>query len=415
MSNERSEKALIAAGVRFTPDKRANGQAYLRVSSEKPLKEQFIDMFVEVRWTAGRRVHEYSFLLEAADVFQKPGSVPIAAEVSKDAAIPVAPTKAVEQGPAPQKAPALPAPRPETKPAKPAAEVSLDKVPEKPIVPVVEAGTTRLVVAGDTLGKIARETKAESVTLVQMLVALLRDNRHAFVDDNMNRLRTGKLLRIPNKEVAEAVDKREAYDIFVAQSIEFDAYRKKLADLAAAGPGRAEQAPQQGANGRITLQGEGKAPPTAVGRDKLEISRSEAGGKAGKGGAGAPVDDQIAMERALKEANSRISDLERNLADLKRLAELNRALIAKNGDLMPAAGAPADATLPPVAAAPMAVPVKPAGLPAARPAPPPPPSFLEGNLALIAGAAVLVLLLVAYRIVEQKRAAAGRGPDRHDR
>ncbi|WP_275951998.1 FimV/HubP family polar landmark protein, partial [Rubrivivax gelatinosus] len=82
---------------------------------------------------------------------------------------------------------------------------------------------------GDTLYRIASRTQAAGVSLDQMLVALFRGNRDAFVGDNMNRLKSGAVLTLPSTEAAASVPAAEARDVIVAQAADFAAYRQRLA------------------------------------------------------------------------------------------------------------------------------------------------------------------------------------------
>lgn len=468
------EYAPVLSSIRFSLDKRPNGQPFLRVSSDRPLNEPFVDMLVEVNWASGRLVREYTFLLDPPDVFQKPAPAPVPVtvpEVRKEAAAPAAP--AVVPAPAREPeagtiAPRLPEPRiaapadekplkkpapVEAKPAprmaeKPAAKPA-EKPAEKPVEKAPEGGT-RMVKAGDTLSKIAAETKPEGVSLDQMLVALFRTNKDVFDDGNMNRLRAGKILAIPEKDVAAGIEQGEARKIIVAQASDFNAYRKKLAAVAAAAPAR-EEAPKQVVTGKIAPRVEDKVPAPAAGKDKLEVSRSDAGKDGGKvtgKGRAAIEEDLIARDKAIKDANSRIAELEKNLGDLKKLAELKSTAGAKvqaqAQAAKPAAEAkkpvpaavkpaeapraaeavkpveapqPAEAPKPAEQAAPPAKPPAPAK-PAVPPPPPPePPSFVEENPDLVfGGGGVLALLLgylgfKAWRKRKQAAEEAGSGID----
>src|SRR5260221_2818071 len=50
--------------LRFTVDKRANGQPYLKLTSAAPVNEPFVDALIEVTWPAGRVQREYPILLD---------------------------------------------------------------------------------------------------------------------------------------------------------------------------------------------------------------------------------------------------------------------------------------------------------------------------------------------------------------
>ena len=307
------EYAPALATLRFSRDiKERGGRRYLEVTTDRPLNEPFIDMLVELSWASGRLVREYTFLLDPPDLAVKMAPVPVAApEVKGEPAVarPVdKPTAAM---------PAEPRPVIDNRPqaSKPSAEKSVTKQ---------VAGRSRAVVSGDTLGKIAAQTKPDGVSLDQMLVSLFRSNKDAFDGGNMNRLKAGKILSIPDAEAVSAVSAGEARKEIVAQAADFNAYRKRLASAAAAEPAK-DQGARQSVTGKIAPKVEDKV-PAATGKDKLEVSRTEAAkdakGKPLQGRIATLEEDLVARDRALKEASSRIVDLEKNLSDLKKLAEL---------------------------------------------------------------------------------------------
>lgn len=363
------EYPAVLATLRFSRDiKERGGRRYLELSTDRPLNEPFIDMLVELSWASGRLVREYTFLLDPPDLAVKAAPAPIAApEVRTEPAMPRTGDRAVP----------MPA---ETRP------VIESRPPESRLAAEKPAVGSRTVVLGDTLGKIAAQTKPEGVSLDQMLVSLFRSNREAFDADNMNRLKAGKILSIPDAETASKVSAGEARREIVAQSVDFNAYRKRLAAAAAAEPAR-EQGAKQAVSGKIAPKVEDKA-PLATGKDKLEVSRTEAAkdakGRPLQGRIAALEEDLVARDRALKEAGSRIAELEKNLGDLKKLAELKsqagtdlqkQAQAAKPAAAevrKPEAPAPAPAVKP-------AEPAKPVETPKAAEAPKPaePPKLAE--------------------------------------
>jgi pilus assembly protein FimV len=405
------------SGVRFNVAKLPNGQAVLRLTTDSPLNEPFLHFLVELNWTAGRMVREYTFLLDPPEMLQvaKPASV----------VVPVAPPVQAAAKPAPVKAAPLPGL------ASPPAAASADQ----------SSDAEHRVKSGETLSKIARENKIEAVSLDQMLVALFNNNRDAFVGNNMNRLRAGKILRLPSPAEAAKVDAGEARKLIVSQAADFNAYRRRLAD-AAGNAAVAESAPQQEATGKIKPQMETKAPPAPAAADKLEISRTETA-KTAKAGSGKSSleEDLIARDKSLREASERIAQLEKNLENLKHLVELKsqpgtqmqqQAQVAaaakpaeekkpeppaaKAAEPAPAATAPvaekpaepaaapdgaAEAAKPVEAAPPPVTPPAPPKPAAKRPLPPPPPpppppSFVEDNPELVFGGGGLIALLLGY-------------------
>jgi pilus assembly protein FimV len=420
------------AGVRFNVVKQPDSQAVLKLTTDRPLNEAFLHFLVELNWTAGRMVREYTFLLDPPEMLQvaKPASV----------VAPVAPAVAPLPQVAP--APAVPAPaRPAAVPGREPAMAAKPQAAPAATKPAMAGGQEVRVKAGDTLSKIARENKPESVSLDQMLVALFNSNREVFDDNNMNRLRAGKILRLPDAAEVAQVDGGEARNLIVSQAADFNAYRRRLAAAAATAPA-VEAAPQQQAAGRIKPQVEEKAPAPAA-KDKLEVSRTEAAKTGKPGGKGSLEEDLIARDKALREAADRIAELEKNLDNLRQLVELKSQAGTQAQAVAPkpaaAAAKPPEPVKPaaesvvtaqteeskvpavapvaapaiekPTEAAPAAVaqgePAKPAeAAPPPKPAPkkpvppppppPPEPSFLEDNPQIVFGGGGLLALLLGY-------------------
>lgn len=122
---------------------------------------------------------------------------------------------------------------------------NLPVVPAAAVPPVPTAGpgnaaSLRKVVAGDTLGRIAAQTKPEGVSLDQMLVSLFRSNKDVFIGGNMNRLQAGKMLSIPDANTASQISAGEARKEILAQAADFNARPNRVASASgAAEPARA--------------------------------------------------------------------------------------------------------------------------------------------------------------------------------
>ena len=73
------------------------------------------------------------------------------------------------------------------------------------------------------------EVAPPNVQLNQMLIAMHRANREAFFDNNMNRLKTGPILRIPDKIEIATISPDAADKEVKMQTTNWEAYRQKLA------------------------------------------------------------------------------------------------------------------------------------------------------------------------------------------
>jgi pilus assembly protein FimV len=290
-------------GARIVIERRPNGQALIRVTSSRPISEPFIDILVELTWASGRMSREYTALLD-------PPGVPAAPPAPAISAVP-------ESRPAP--APAAPEAQPQPKAAAPA--------PSTPITTAPAAGAKEYgpIQKGETLGKIAKNVMPEGVTLEQMLVALYRSNPDAFIKKNLNLVRTGKVLRVPDREEVAAITKGEAHKEYRTHVADWNSYRGKVADVAGAAPSEAGST----VKGKITTKVEDKG-ATGEPKDVVRLSKGEppaAAGKKGKPQSSAErirslEEEAVARGKALTEANERIGQLEKTIQDMKKLAEL---------------------------------------------------------------------------------------------
>lgn len=445
--------APALTALRFSTIKERDGQRYIQVTSDRPLNEPFVDMLVELNWAAGRLVREYTFLLDPPPANGQAGVPPTAPVfVASPAASPAGADTSAAASPA---AVVKSREKPVARALKPAGSAKPTAATTAPAAEKVDdAGQRRYTVAsGDTLGKIAARNMPAGVTLEQMLVALFRGNESAFSGKNMNRLRAGKILLIPDAGTASDIPVGEAHKVVVAQAADFNAYRQKLAAIAAQATAAPEPAAAQADSGKIVPKVAEAAPPIA-GKDKLEVSRTETGkdGKAKDDRVAALEEDLIARDKALKEAAQRSAELEKQLADLKKLVELKSKTGSELQQQMQV-GKPAGATAVPIkeadkvadqskaegmnkntdrqkestpaAVAPAAVaeskpaeiakpaenapPPKPKKKKIVLPPPEPEPSFIEENGALVfGGGGILALLLgwFGFKTWKKRQAAA---------
>ncbi len=438
-----SPDAFRAAGIDFNPAlvtarfaiERRAGRPLLRVRTTQPVNDPFLEILVELQWTTGRLVREYTVLLDPPE-YRGPQAIaaapaaratPAAAPEPKPAEAPAAqpaPEPARAPAPAPVEArplPSVPAPAAEPAPA-PAAEAQVEKPAaaeaEKPAAePVGEPAAAEegkvAVKKGDTLSEIARQNLPPGANLNQMLIAIYRANEDAFIRKNVNLLRAGRILDIPGAEAASAIDPEEAKRLVQAHMDDFAVYRSRLAAASTSveAPGGRREA-----EGKIEPKPEA---PAAAPRDQVRLSKADPSKPTAPASRAAREDDAVARERALKETQSRVTDLERNVTDLQKLLEMKNQQLAeleKKAQAKPAPVVPVPAPVAPkpVAEAPKPAPEAPKPVPQApkppvqaakpqpKPAPPPPePSivdeFLDNPIAL-AGLGGVIVLLAGYGV-----------------
>jgi pilus assembly protein FimV len=327
-----SPDAFKAAGMEYNPalanaqitlNKRANGSSYLLIRSDKVVTDPFLNLVVNANWSTGRIVRNYTLLLDPPAPKQSEAvTAPIAALPTPAPAPSPVPAPAVVTAPTP--APAVvsapvttptPAPAVATRPAPAPAPVAMPKAaPQK--ASSTNTGEQVKVAVGDTAGKIASNNLPANVSLDQMLVALLRGNPQAFIGNNINRLKAGTVLDLPTEAEAAAISAGEARQNLVAQSKDFNNFRRKLAENA---PALASKSTDRVASGKIEAKVEDKK-AAAVTPDKLTLSKG--GLKANDKAAASSKEnlEKIAKDRQAKDDAARTAELAKNIKDLNKIA-----------------------------------------------------------------------------------------------
>ncbi len=498
-----SQEAFLRAGIdrpvalnqlRFNVAERNDGTPYIRVSSNSPVVEPFLNFLIEVDWPRGRLVREYTVLLDppvfmteqaqtSGVAAQSPatsvanaqveGSLP--AEIEREPvqqAIQPEVDRQPEPAPRPEpvaqpRAPVQLAAEPDLFPridpsAQPAPALDGSAPPSRPIAspdsgpaaaPVAGGGGQYgPVQAGQTLWNIANDTRPAGASVEQMMLALLRANRGAFINGNINLLRSGAILRVPDAGEVATLTREQALDQVREQNALWSAYRdtQPVATAPAADspdaerePGTAESAPPPA----------DEAPPSDELRIVAEddVARAVAEANAAKEAEAAALNAAEAARQELSlseeqlesvrlerdELQSRVDDLEQTVSQMERLITLREnelaALQARLSQMEGGADSVADTTLAQVETD------EPADQPAAGEdaagtgqdsaaldgqtgtveAPPQPEPVAEGeqqsvferllanpNLLLGGGAAAVLLLLLAFLMIRRRLADA---------
>jgi pilus assembly protein FimV len=345
------EWPVFLSSVQVKTNRTADGHAFIKLKSTDPITEPFITLLIEVNWARGHSMREFTMLLDPP-VFtpgQTPASnPPVAAPSAGTGAREGAIARGADTAP-----PASPAPTPGADVAAPAAASASSEASSvarsdastsssrpkrgsrtaKTVAPPSPAegagsGSTHLVQRGETLSSIATGvagTAENSPEAHSWMLAIFQANPRAF-EQNMNLLRSGAVLRIPDSSEVSAVSPTVA----------------------------ASEIRRQYAAWRGSAGADGTASTKQSGQLHLVTPSDDAGGAATASSSG-----------EVKALQGRVHDLEGQLNESKRLlqmreaelADLQSRLVAKNA---PAAPAPAE---PPPAAAKQ---------PAAAPPPPPP-------------------------------------------
>ena len=381
----------------FAVDRDSSGREVLRVTSPRPVTEPFVTFLIDANWPRGRLLREYTVLLDP----------PVYAPGPAVADAPVATPRATTAAPRPAPAETyVPPPAEDRAPSTSAAE---DRAPSsgRAAAPSIEPGSTYRVQANDTLWQIASGAYPGTRSDVnRAMLAIYQANQQAF-DGNINVLRAGSDLAIPDTAAMGQISAGEA-------AAEVSRQYRQWRD----------------ASGGADAEG------------RLRLVTPEQGSAAAS--TAVPSATATAPGAASGELQARVRQLEAELAEARRLLEVRNAELASlQGQAVPTAPAtePAtpsapEATAPepvaeaptdtaPLAEAPVAEPVpvpepvaeEPAPEPKAKPAPAavtePEPSVLDRLMEYWWALAALALFALAFVFLRRRRQQA-EGPDTFD-
>src|SRR5688500_6615621 len=258
-----------------------DGRLYVRIISSRPIAEPLLNMLVELNWSSGRLLREYTVLLplQEQDGHSRAGTTTQTA--------PPAGAKAESAGS-----------RPDPSTGRDGNSPAQDKSASRP-APVSKTDTAYgPVKAGDTLGRIAKNIGLPAgVSFNQMLVALQRANRDAFFGNNIHQLKTGPILRIPDNNEIRTITPAEANQEVKVQTEDWR--RRRFEDVESA-----TEELNQVSVGKIERSAEvSSASDHAPPREILKLSRVEEARYAAKN-VGSNVDGSVDGKVSGKESNA---------------------------------------------------------------------------------------------------------------
>lgn len=326
--------ATLAANLEFTVATDERGQPVIRVTTPGKVRDPFLNFLLEVEWKRGRVLREYTVLLDppvlspmkiapaatppSSQPATAPASTPPASEAPPEMA-PVAPPASTTPVPTPAPAPTTPMPAPP---------------PPAPSAPAAAPDRYGPVASGQTLWSVAQAVRRDvGGDTNQLMLGLLRANPQAFIDGNINRLKTGAVLRIPTREEFAALSAAEAAAQVREQN---QSWRQRATPQ----PVEAVSPPAASAT---TRPPETATRPSTPSDTRLEVvpprgdrpaTDAQSGASAAEGrelrAELARSREQVSvLEQENRELQSRVSDLEKIDADTRRLIELKDSQLAE--------------------------------------------------------------------------------------
>ncbi|HSX62988.1 MAG TPA: FimV/HubP family polar landmark protein [Tahibacter sp.] len=312
-------RSRILVPLEFAVATGAKGNAVIKVTTKEPVRDPFLDFLIEVNWAKGKLLREYTVLLDP----------PTMAPAIKGSRASTAP---VRDGATPAASTQLPSAKPSKPSGRPArtTDTAAAPAPAAPSVPAAPrsaaSGEYGPVAQGETLWEVAAATRPdESVSLNQVMVALLRNNPNAFYRDNINSLKRGAILRVPSADEIRAAGSAAAAAAEV----------RSQNDAARGGAAAPTLVADTGAT-PSRPSGSASTASTAKPGDRLELvppkSGKDASASAERPGAGGTGDSTVRAElartkEALASSNQEASELKSRVRELEELKTKNDKLL----------------------------------------------------------------------------------------
>ncbi|MBT3058140.1 MAG: FimV/HubP family polar landmark protein [Candidatus Thiodiazotropha sp.] len=287
------ERPYLLTGLKFTPMLTPAGKPVISISSKDAIREPFLNFLIEVNWPKGRLVREYTVLLDPPVTLQR-------------------------------------APQPVTAPATTIAPTTTQVGRSRPAAVTSsmsgESGDREYgpVQPNDNLWTIAKGMQRTDESVEQVMMALQRHNPSAFINNNVNNLKVGKILRLPEDAGVTSLSKQEAREEFLAQTRSWKADRGVPAAPATTKTQEMAEAKEEDRLRLISAKpGEGEAAEReGMAESESEVSR---------------LQEEIMLVRESNEGalqenealRNRVQELEKQIQDIQRLLTLKSDELAE--------------------------------------------------------------------------------------
>ncbi|MEX0603893.1 MAG: FimV/HubP family polar landmark protein [Marinobacter sp.] len=297
---------FFLSNLRFEVVTAPNGELMVNVTSREPVREPYLNFLLEVTWPSGRLMREYAVLVDPP-IYAEESGLQEQVQATSSAASPAEPPRQQAASRAP------------TRQSQGQATSSSPRVsPDNTFGPTS---------ATDTLWGIAVAVRPnESLSPQQVMLALQDLNPNAFIDGNINKLKRGEVLRIPDQDQIQTRTRAEAVRQVTAQN---EALTRPAREVDGT-----EQAPQTAATGSTPDQSGDELRLIVPGDGPRSSEDGASAGSDGSSTGGSEADRAAALEsldesrRENEELTTRVDDLQSQVETLQRLIELKDSQLA---------------------------------------------------------------------------------------
>jgi len=336
------DRPFILSKLRFELRRSIDdGPDYIRVYSQDSIREPFLNFLVEVSWSNGRLFREYTVLLDPPLYDPNVRSNEFAQAAKSESLLKMEetvmlddPDHQVVYGEAYEKF----------------SESQSGSTTSPAYTPNVNytGGDYGPTTSSDTLWSIASEMRPDrSISVNQMMLALLRANPDAFINQNINGLKRGQILRAPNESEINALSNAEAFAEAQSQYSAWGDIRENLSNVVSERPEVSSVSETSPADTDVEMAAEDVASDAELklvsADDEGEATEQVSSVDSGSGEELVLAQETIqVLTQENIELKDRVQESEALLADLKRLLSLKDDELAALQEQMAATQAQAE-------------------------------------------------------------------------
>lgn len=328
------DRPYSLSDLRFKPEVR-DGSPYIVVSSGAPIREPFLNFLLEVDWPNGHLLREYTVLLDPPVFMMQSGGAATSATEDDNSFRPdsravtntapvAAPTARVNSRPS---ASQLQTPSQPVQQQAPTTSTFVPAPVRQQQAVINQPTGAYQIKAGDTAWSLADAMRPDqSVSVEQMMIAMLRSNPGAFINDNINGLKRGYILRVPDYSKIAAVNLSDARALVKEQAALWKQYQQSQAGgqpVSAMQAGDSVTSSKAGSEAKMAddayleIVSAGSGASTSSAKDPTKMSAKELRAEL------ALARERVETERVEKEAlQGRVNNLEQHVDKMKGMLSI---------------------------------------------------------------------------------------------
>ncbi|MEM8498266.1 MAG: FimV/HubP family polar landmark protein [Pseudomonadota bacterium] len=254
------DREFFLTGMRYEVVLDGRGGGVVKVTTEDPVREPYLNFLLEAKWPSGRLIREYTLLLDLPAFTSTSSADSVALQAPQSAPSATTDSYAIDEPQVESGIPSEPAQRrsaPTVAATPPRQTVQRTSEPQSQRNNIDSYTTER----SDTLWQIAQKVRpSDRVSVNQTMIALQEDNPDAFINGNINRLKVGQVLRIPDEQRVRDVANSQAQLEVARQMQEWRSGDDDIRQLdARAGAAQPVPAASSDTRGTLTLSTAGGA------------------------------------------------------------------------------------------------------------------------------------------------------------